>query len=160
MRTARSLTVSRSICHARPLLPHTLPLPHHAQPPPTMHAPHHAHPPAMHTPLPCMPPGHTHTPPATHAPQPRMPPCHAAPPLPRMPPCHARPPCGQNSWHMLLKILLCPSFVAGGKNHSSDKRDKNEPKMVIILWLIVVHGIHDPVSTRDQLSRLLFLLHI
>ena len=24
-------------------------------------------------------------------------------------------PCGQNSWHMLLKILPCPNFVAGGK---------------------------------------------
>ena len=25
-------------------------------------------------------------------------------------------PCEQNSWHMLLKILPCPNFVAGGNN--------------------------------------------
>ena len=25
-------------------------------------------------------------------------------------------PCGQNSWHMLLKILPCPNFVADGNN--------------------------------------------
>ena len=56
MRTARSLTVSRSICHAHP------PLPCHACLPAT-HAPHHARPPA------------THAPPAMHAPL-----CHAYPP--------------------------------------------------------------------------------
>ena len=65
MHTARSLTVSRSICHARP-------------PPCT--------PPAMHVPLPlpC-------TPPATHAALPCMPPamhapCHACPPAMYAPP--------------------------------------------------------------------------
>ena len=88
MRTARSLTVSRSICHACPLC-YTHPSPCHACPPPcmppamhthphhamhappTMHAPH-ACPPAMHAPLPC-------TPPTMHAP------CHACP-LPCTPP--------------------------------------------------------------------------
>ena len=76
MRTARSLTVSRSICHTRP--------------PPCM-------PPAMLTSLPCMPP-------AMHAPLPCMPPCHAHPTChvcpfamhapPAMPAPHARPTCG------------------------------------------------------------------
>ena len=77
MRTARSLTVSRSICHACP---------------PAMNIPHHAHP------LQCMPPAmqapttHAPAPPATHAP------CHAclhhACALPHMPPHHAcHPPC-------------------------------------------------------------------
>ena len=41
MRTTHSLTVSRSICHARP---------------PAMHAPHRAWPPFHACPLPCMPP--------------------------------------------------------------------------------------------------------
>ena len=59
----------------------------HARPLPCMPPP--CMPPAMHAPLPC-------TPPAMHA------------------PCHAHPP-GQNSWHMLLKILPCPNFIAGGK---------------------------------------------
>ena len=58
MRTARSLTVSRSTCHAPP---------HHACPP-VMHAPCHACPLPHTAPLPCMPP------------------YHAFPPLPRTPP--------------------------------------------------------------------------
>ena len=64
MRTARSLTVSPSICHACPLpcMP-----PSHACPPAT-HAP-----PAMHAPLPDIPPSHT-CPPATHTPLPCTPP--------------------------------------------------------------------------------------
>ena len=92
MRTARSLTVSRSICQgARPC---------HACPP-AMHTPHHTcplagggasvylflvtlyvqkenkytHPPATHTPLSCMPPT-THTLPC----MPPLPPCHPFPP--------------------------------------------------------------------------------
>ena len=57
MRTAHSLTISHSICHACPHHAHPLPcmLPCHSCPlpcmPPTTHAPpHHACPPAMHTP--------------------------------------------------------------------------------------------------------------
>ena len=84
MRTTRSLTVSRSICHTCPL-PAT-----HA--PPAMHAPAtHAPLPSWHAhPLPCMPPCHACPPPQTA-------PCHACPlpcmsPLPCMPPHHACPP--------------------------------------------------------------------
>ena len=114
MRTARSLTVSRNICHTSQ--------PCHACPLPCM-------PPAMHPlacttpchtcpPLPCMPPTmqipHHACPPATYPPAVHIPlPC--MPSLPHItPPRHACPPCGQNSWHMLLKILPCPNFVAGG----------------------------------------------
>ena len=101
MRTARSLTVSCSICCS-------------------MHAPCHACPPAMHAPLPRMPPCHA-CPPAMHVSLATHTPCHACStamyaPLPHThpPPCHAWSPCGQNSWHTLLKILPCPNFVAGG----------------------------------------------
>ena len=87
MRTARSLTISHSICcgthappamhaplcHTHPLplmppMPHMPPCHAHLLPcmPPTMHTPHHACPP------PCMPPV-THAPPAMHDP------CHACP---------------------------------------------------------------------------------
>ena len=68
MRTAHSLTVSRSICHTCPL-PCT---------PPTMHAPHHAWPPAMRAPPAMHTPYHT-CPPTTHAPLPCMSLCHACP---------------------------------------------------------------------------------
>ena len=109
MRTARSLSVSRSICcgtHAP--LPRTPPAMH----PPATHAPHtplpctpaplprtppsHTCPPAMYTPVPCMPPAMQSSPqpcmpPATHAPQPCMPPATNAP-QPCMPPCHTCPP--------------------------------------------------------------------
>ena len=94
MRTARSLTISHSICHVHP--PATRPSCHTC--PPTMNAPHHA------CPLP-------HTPPTMHAPPPCMPLCHAHPaPTTHAPPCHGRPPCGQNSWQTLLKILPCPKL--------------------------------------------------
>ena len=65
MRTSRSLTVSRSICHTCP--PPCTPLCH------------------THPPL-CMPPSATHGP-LPRRPLPCMPPCHACPP-----PCHACPP--------------------------------------------------------------------
>ena len=35
-------------------------------------------------------------------------------PVPGGSTCPGTPPCEQNSWHMLLKILPCPNFVAGG----------------------------------------------
>ena len=97
MLTARSLTVSCSICRGGgACMPHTPPVTHiplpcmplcHAAPchiPPAMHAPCHAHPP------PC-------TPPAMHASLPHMPPamhtpCHAHPPAMHTPlPCAAPP---------------------------------------------------------------------
>ena len=133
MRTASSLTVSHSICHAclntthvppvmhaslpctPPLATHT-PMPHTC--PPAMHTPLPCTPPAMHALLPCMPPA-MHIPmPHTH-PLPCIPPCHAsapchAHPLPCMPPCHACPPPVDRILDTLLKILLCPNFVAGG----------------------------------------------
>ena len=104
MRTARSWTVSRSVCHICPPC-HTCLFCHACHPamhahlphmPPTMHTPYHAYP------LPHMPPA-MHAPPAMHVP------CHACP-LPCTPP-------PVNSWHTLLKILPCPNFVAGGKYH-------------------------------------------
>ena len=105
IRTACSLTVSHSICHACSL-PHMSPSATHTPlpfMPPTMHAPSpcHTHPPTTYAPLlctppmPCMPPAmhvtcHTCplpcTPPATHAP------CHAYP-LPHTLHCHTCPPC-------------------------------------------------------------------
>ena len=122
MRTTRSLTVSHSICHTCSPC-HTCPLAMHAPPPtmhphPTTHAPCHACPSTVPAPLPCKTPSTTHAPPhhacplpcthpTTHAPPPCIPPCHPCPPTPL--------PHGQNSWHMLLKILPCPNFVAGGK---------------------------------------------
>ena len=98
-----------------------------------MHAPCHACPPTTHAPLPHTPhihaPCHTHTlprmTPTTHDPPTCMPPamhtpCHACPlphmpPLPHTPPCHAHPPTVDRILDMLLKILPCPNFVAGGK---------------------------------------------
>ena len=51
----------------------------------------------------------TNPPPSRPARQAGIPPTmHAGIPPP--------PPCGQNSWHTLLAILPCPSFVAGGKD--------------------------------------------
>ena len=89
MRTARSLTVSRSIYHAYPLPTTHAPLCHpppcHACPPPhtpptSMQAPHHAHPPAMHTPT-------------MHASYCHACPHHACPPATPPPPHNACPPC-------------------------------------------------------------------
>ena len=90
MRTARSLTVSRSICHA--------PLPRHTRPPATHPLPCMPHPTTL-APLPCTKPPH----PLSHA---RLP-CHACHPATHAP-CHARPPCGQKPWQTLLKPLPCP----------------------------------------------------
>ena len=85
MRTARSLTISHSICHARP---------------PAMHAPRHAwppkHAPLPHTPMTCMPPT-MHT--SHHA----CSPCHT-PPL-----CHTCPPMWTDRHlykHNLRKLRL------------------------------------------------------
>ena len=116
MRTARSLTVSRSIWWGVTCMPRMPSLP---CTPLAMHAPCHACPPlphippAMHAPLPCISPCHAHPchaclplphthhhyhtcPPAMHAPPGMHTPCHAHP-LPCMPPathalCHACPP--------------------------------------------------------------------
>ena len=108
---------THSPCHAHPPphIPPAMHAQHHA--PPTMHTPPTTHAPAMHAPT-IHPPCHT-CPPTIHVPLPCTPPtthapCHA-------PPCHACLPCGQNSWHMLLKILPCPNFVAGGKNQKRFK---------------------------------------
>ena len=128
MRTVRSLTVSRSICHARPpcntcpplpCIPHTTHAPCHAHPPPcmppTMHTPPAIHgppphtPPTMHAFLPCMTP-------TMHAPLPHKslhhacPPAMHAPPLPHTHTLPCMPHCGQNSWHTLLRILPCPKL--------------------------------------------------
>ena len=111
MRTARSLTVSRSICcgtHAP--LPHMPP--HHAHPLPHM-PPYHACPPAMHippathtTPLPHMPPHHAH-------PLPHMPPYHACPPRHAHPPAtHTTPlPCMPPVMHTPLPCTPSPSTM-------------------------------------------------
>ena len=67
MRTAHSLTVSHSICHAHPRQacpPSYMPL--MSCMPPATHTPLPHMPPTMHAPLPCTPPV-THAPPATHA---------------------------------------------------------------------------------------------
>ena len=119
MRTTHSLTV----CHACPSATHTrlshMPPPMHAplpQMPLPWHTPCHACPSATHTPCqacpppPYMPPPHM---PPMHTPWHAYPHHHACPPA-----MHAPSPRGQNSWHMLLKILPCPNFVAGGKNES------------------------------------------
>ena len=127
MRTARSLTVSRSICHACPLscMPpcHTCPPAMH---PPAMHAPPATHTfPAMHAPLPCMsplphmppvpcmPPA-THTPLPCLSPLPHMPSCNAHPPATHAPyhahpPCHAHPlPCMPPATHAPLPCMSPP----------------------------------------------------
>ena len=148
MRTARSLTVSRSICHACPPAMHTpqpcMP-PGHACPsaihaPEAMHTPCHACPPATHTPGHACPPT-MHASPAVHAPLPctspamRTPcwhtpshahPCRHACPLP--------PPCGQNSWHTLLKILPCPNSFAGC-NKNSDKLHLRETDLLVLRFV-------------------------
>ena len=76
MRTACSLTISRSIYQGRGHACHACTPPPHM--PPAMHVPCHACPPCHTYPLPCMPPPH-------------MPPCHACPPAMHTP-CHACPP--------------------------------------------------------------------
>ena len=104
MRTARSLTVSHSICHAcppamhvpQPCMPpsHTCPLSHACSlpcMPPATHAPHHACPPAMHTPLPQMPPRFT-WPPASHTPSGHACPLPCTPPRPWHGPLPRTPP--------------------------------------------------------------------
>ena len=106
MRTARSLTVSRSIFHAQPPSPpcHATPVAMHASlathapchtcpchAPPTIHAP------TTHAPLSCMPP-----------PLPCMPPCYACP-LPCMSPCHACPlPYMPSAMHASLPYMPPP----------------------------------------------------
>ena len=113
MRSARSLTVSHSICwlwHACP---------------PAMHP--------THAPLPHMPPCHT-CPPATHAPLPHMPPPHHAYPLPCTPPsctpptmhaplqckppCHAWPPLDRILDSRFWKYYLAPTSLRPLKNYS------------------------------------------
>ena len=94
MRTARSLTVSRNICHPRP--PRT--------PPPAMHTP-----PAMHALLSCTPP----TPPTTHTPSPGMPP--AMPPSPIT--THA-PPRTETLTHATQNITLPQASFAGGNKRT------------------------------------------
>ena len=91
MSTARSLTVSRSICQGGPPLPCTPPTYCHACP--LQCTPlHHAYP------LPCTPPTYCHAcplqcTPLHHAyPLPCTPPPPCMPPLPCMPPCHTCPP--------------------------------------------------------------------
>ena len=106
MGTARSLTVSRSICHVCPPETHT---PHAMHVPPAMHAPCHTRalsctPPAMHDPTTHAPTTHT---PCHTCPPPCMPPCMQPPthaPLPSMPPtmhapCHACPPAATYAPH-------------------------------------------------------------
>ena len=126
MRTARSLTISRSICHAHPLATHApchTPLPcriptTHAPPP---HVPScHACPPAMCAPLPGMSPAMQV--PHHAGPTPHMPPAMHKPPSWSPPPAMHTPSSGQNSWHTLLKILPCPNFVAGSKNQSQSQQ--------------------------------------
>ena len=87
MRTARSLTLSRSICHTC--------TPHHT--PPTTHAP---------PPLPCMPPCHAHplpcTPPCQACPPAMYAPLSCMPPATQPPPCYAcPPPCTPPTMHAL-----------------------------------------------------------
>ena len=112
MRTARSLTVSRSICWGVCM-------------PPAMHAPCHTHPlPCMPPTLPCTPPPLPHTP----HPPPHMPPnpphacplphCHACPqrtcppPLPHTPSHgHAHPPPWTD--RHTCKNITFANFVCG-----------------------------------------------
>ena len=133
MRTARSLTVSRSICLGGAcMLCHACPLPHM----PPCHATSLPHmPPAMY-PLPCMPPCHTPSPPhmppchappfhacspATHTPAMHAP-CHAPPamhPLPYMPPAthdphHTHTPC-----HTHPPAMHAPTMHASPAMHAS-----------------------------------------
>ena len=121
MRTARSLTVSRSIFWGV----HHTHAPHHACPlpctPPATHAPHHKHPPAMHAHCHACPPT-MHVPYATHTPPPHMLPCHTCPlpctppamhkPLPCMLPCHACP-CHVHPSHAFPppRIPPCHTFL-------------------------------------------------
>ena len=104
MHTARSLTISRIICHACPP-PHTPPAMHN--PPPAMHIP-----PAMHTtPLPSMPPCHTH-------PLPCMPlPCTPSLAM-HTPPGHACPlvthaPSPMDRMTDICKNITFANFVCG-----------------------------------------------
>ena len=104
MRTARSLTVSCNICHARPPLPCT---------PPAMNA----LPPCTLLPctplLPCMSPA-THAP-TTHTFCHTHTPCHARP-LPHTS-HHARPlPCTPSVTDRCKNITLPQTLFAGGKN--------------------------------------------
>ena len=108
MRTARSLTISCSICHARPPAMHT-PLPHM---PPAMHAPCHICPPATHTSAPC----HA-CPPTTHAP----PLCHARPPATHgphhaQPPATHAPPVDRILDTRFLKYYLAPTSLRAVTN--------------------------------------------
>ena len=111
MRTARSLTVARSIGGGGRTC-RTCPLPH--IPPPTC-------PPAMHVPLPCMPPCHVcplpHMLPATHASLPCMPPCHVCPPAMHTPtamhaPLPRTPLCEQKDWLLWKNYLAATSLRA------------------------------------------------
>ena len=116
-----------------PLCNHTCPPATNACPPATKHAPcNHACPPQPHMP----PNNHTcplatmhapcnHACPHNHACHPSNHTCHPPPPPPQQPCTPPRnhtctPPCGQNSWHMLLKILPCPKLRLRAVNMKSD----------------------------------------
>ena len=144
MRTARSLTVSRYLVIS------------HACPPgATTHAPEQ---PCTPPQQPCIPLEQPHMSPraTTHAP-PRS--NHACPPRSN----HACPlgatthtpweqPCMTPLWtecgHMLLKILPCPNFVAGGNNSLLRRNKKIQWKMVPLV------GIEPgPLITSDSKSN-------
>ena len=97
---------------------------------------------------------------------------HACPPN-----NHAHPHCGQNCWHMLLKILPCPNFIAGGNNlfyrqkiiatrkHSSRMRTAHLKTISCFSFsnqnLISLQGVpkwtslnRSPVITTSQMSLL------
>ena len=133
MCTARSLTVSRGVCHARLLAMHASLATHapcHACPPAT-------HSPAMHAPLPHMPP------------LPCTPPCHAcsppctAPHLPHMPPLPRMPPMWtENLTHATQNITLPQTSFAGGNkrghHYCSKVQIHLEPFLVTFSHVILV----------------------
>ena len=133
VRTACSLTVSRSICHTHP-------------PPPCMPPLCHACPPAMHAPC-HTPPHHTHTP-AMHAPAMHAP-CHACHPAMHAPFTTHAPPVDRILDTRFWKYYLAPtSLRAVMKTHEAAKKENAN-------WNPDGIFIHPPIHPQDPPQSML-----
>ena len=77
---------------------------------------------------------------------------------------HARPPPGKNCWHMLLKILPCPNFVAGGKNTGRKNENivalekKKKTNMTVIVQLCTTSLFYQNLLLYLSVLLLFFLV--
>ena len=81
--------------------------------------------------------------------------------------CPGTPPYGQNSWHMLLKLLPCQNFVAGGKNNNNNWEtwpgiepihSNHYTRTFSVLlwgcnWILIMHGWFCPICLFHLIGR-------